>query len=558
MKNVNKQKKLAKAAAVALSILVMGQCLSACSHKSGTEESENRTEGSSLTASDAGQVAGVSLDGVTGESLGSTAGPEIRKLTNHMSEAERASVQAGPLQLLDKPWEKDVASGDFAEGVYVELWTREDFLQELEEHPESASDMTPEELEQYKANCTPSILGYTVDGRNYGCMIVPGCVDRYGFYYLYEDGVLLPNEIKDMEELKKILPDLMKEYQKSEYMHTYISDAFDPDQMTKDVIRVFEAVENDQYQKLPLRTTSKCFEKNMEKKAGMDYSWELDEDAVAAIREQVTEYHLHDDQLDRDFVVHVAVPKGYEAAAKKTVGDAAMADISDGATAGESALPALVLTDAVWRFNDIAKLLSEMEAGRAKPQILISIGQDYSISNSDNTERAAVFCEGKDKFLDFITDDLMPYLGEIYAIDYDDSTLFGHSLGGVFAHYALFRSDCYENQPFGNYIVGSPAFWSPYSREMSDYKEQAQDYGYFERNQDMKKHVFITAGSDEDEDYQEYFQGGDSTTESIAHLAERINAHCDPKAPMAEAKLYKSHHYQYIPEMLVEWVQDAK
>ena len=69
----------------------------------------------------------------------------------------------------------------------------------------------------------------------------------------------------------------------------------------------------------------------------------------------------------------------------------------------------------------------------------------------------------------------------------------------------------------------------------------------------MGKSAFITAGSDEDEDYQEYFQDGDSTTESIAHLAERINAHCDPGSPAAVSKLYKSHHYQYIPEMLVEY-----
>ena len=40
----------------------------------------------------------------------------------------------------------------------------------------------------------------------------------------------------------------------------------------------------------------------------------------------------------------------------------------------------------------------------------------------------------------------------------------------------------------------------------------------------------------------------------ILHLAERLNAHCDSESPMAEAKLYKSHHYQYIPEMLVEYV----
>ena len=276
-------------------------------------------------------------------------------------------------------------------------------------------------------------------------------------------------------------------------------------------------------------------------------SWELDRDEIEKIKDQVTEYTFYDEELDRKLVVHVALPKGIEEEAKRTTG-------KEEEAAGGSASPALVLTDAVWRFNDIAKLLKEMEEGRADPQILISIGQDYTICNSDNMERSALFCEGKDKFLDFITDNLMPYLGEKYSIDYENSTLFGHSLGGVFAHYALCNSDQYENQPFGCYIIGSPAFWSPYSREMSDYSEQANDYGYLDRNDTITKRVFITAGSDEDEDYAEYFEDGDSTTESIVHLAERINSKCDPSSPMAKDKLYKSHHYQYIPDMLIEYV----
>ena len=89
---------------------------------------------------------------------------------------------------------------------------------------------------------------------------------------------------------------------------------------------------------------------------------------------------------------------------------------------------------------------------------------------------------------------------------------------------------------------------------MSDYSEQANDYGYLNRNDTITKRVFITAGSDEDEDYAEYFEDGDSTTESIVHLAERINSKCDPASPMAKEKLYKSHHYQYIPDMLIEYV----
>ena len=473
-------------------------------------------------------------DIVSQEDISSAKAPV--NLKNHMSDAEKASVTKGPLSVLDEPWKKEKKDSEYAEGVFVELWTKEDILRDIEENPDYYSAWTQEEIEDYKSNFLPYIAGYTVDGRNYGLMIVPGmglCEDEsYGCYYTQGEDGLEYHEIKDMEELKTILPDLMKEYQKKDYQYNYISDSFDPDTMEKDVLRVFEAVKAGQYEKLPINTTHTCFETMLKEQDDQDFAWELDRDAVAAIKDQVTEYHMHDDELDRDFVIHVALPKNYDA---------------------EKALPALVLTDAVWRFNDIAKLLCEMEEGRANPQILISIGQDYSISNSDNIERAAVFCEGKDKFLDFITDNLMPYLGEIYLIDNENSTLFGHSLGGVFSHYALFNSDRYENQPFGNYIVGSPAFWSPYSRDMSDYKEQADDYGYFERNQTINKHVFITAGSDEDEDYAEYFEDGDSTTESIAHLADRINAHCSEGSPMAKDKLYKSHHYQYIPDMLIEY-----
>ena len=214
-------KKRIKIIAAALSIIVMGECFCGCGKK-------KESIGSSAPASDEGQATSVSLD--TGRNL------KIHTLKNHMSDAERASVTKGPLRLLDKPWEKGTTAGEYGDGVYVELWTREDFLRDMEEHPEVYSYMTPEELEEYKANCVSSIRGFTVDGRNYGCMIIPGCVDVYGFYYTYKDGQFEPSEIRDMEDLKRILPDLMKEYQKEEYQYTYISDAFDPEQMEKAMV----------------------------------------------------------------------------------------------------------------------------------------------------------------------------------------------------------------------------------------------------------------------------------------------------------------------------------
>lgn len=517
-------KNITRIVAMALCTLLMCECFCGCGAK--------KTSEGSTTSSEAGQVAGVSQESKENH---------VNTLANHMTEKEFSKVASGPLTVLDEPWnkteKKDERLAEYQDGVYFEICNKEDMLREIEEDPESYAGWTDEELEEYKANFHPYIRGFVVDGRHYGTMISTPLEDdtTFGWYSVREGDTLTAKEFKDVRELKDVFPKLMEEYRKDDYKYYYFGADIDEEMWEKDLIRIFEAKQNKSYKILPFGTTDLVVDDYFQNLRNQqeDMSWELDKEKIEPIKDQIVEYTFYDEELDRNFVVHVALPSGYDPA--KTY-------------------PAMVLTDAVWRFNDTAKLLEEMQAGRAEPQIVISIGQDYSICNSDNVERAAVFCEGKDKFLDFITDNLMPYLGEKYAIDNENSTLFGHSLGGVFAHYALCNSDTYENQPFGCYIIGSPAFWSPYSREMSDYAEQANDYGYLERNEKITKRVFITAGSDEDEDYQEYFQDGDSTTESIVHLAERINAHCDAGSPMAVSKLYKSHHYQYIPEMLVEYV----
>ena len=532
-------KKFKKCLASILAVMMMTSVLSACEKENGSVSSGNAS------------------DLMNTESQGSqedriVASPAGSVLTNHMSDNEKNSVKVSALQVLDEPWEKgtaDSGENEYSDGVYFEVMGPEELNRSIDEDAEYYIDQgqDPEEIKQ--ANIDEDIhvtCGGIVDGRFYGSLIIPSYQYDGGEGYclvLQEDtsdgyytSYYIPEAYENYEEFKEKLPGILEKDLAVDWAFVSYSTS-DPKQIEEDILRLFEAMMSGEYQLLPPGTidaVQDAFTKNwMNQQNGLDLSWELDKDAVGAIKDQVTEYHMHDDELDRDFVVHVTVPKDYDA---------------------EKIYPAIVLTDAVWRFNDTAKLVSEMDAGRAEKGLVISIGQDYSISNSDNMERAAVFCEGKDKFLDFITDNLMPYLSEIYHFDFANTTLFGHSLGGVFAHYALCNSDLYENQPFGCYIIGSPAFWSPYSREMSDYENQAGDYGYLERNEKIHKCVFITAGSDEDEDYEEYFEDGDSTTESIVHLAERLNAHCDPESPMAEAKLYKSHHYQYIPEMLVEYV----
>ena len=192
--------------------------------------------------------------------------------------------------------------------------------------------------------------------------------------------------------------------------------------------------------------------------------------------------------------------------------------------------------------------------GDAAPVILVSIWYSYDVPYNGGEKRYEDLVINRDKLLDFLTDNLMPYLGENYNINFAESTLYGHSDGGVFAHNALFKSDLYENQPFGSYIIGSPAFWGllNYNDAMNiDNADFENNYGFFDRNEKLNKRVFLCAGSQEDPDYKDNYNGHDTTLEGTAKLKDLLESH---NADLTY-KLYDSHHYQYIPEMLIEYLK---
>ncbi|WP_297957632.1 alpha/beta hydrolase [uncultured Ruminococcus sp.] len=259
--------------------------------------------------------------------------------------------------------------------------------------------------------------------------------------------------------------------------------------------------------------------------------WEFDRQAVEDIKDSIDEIDIYDEELDKAFVVHVTLPPEYD---------------------NKKEYPVILLTDGIWRFGNTPEMRKVMEDGKAAPVILVSIWYSYDVEDTSGSKRYNDLVLERSKSLDFITDNLMPYLGENYSIDYKNSTLYGHSDGGVFSHYALFNSDLYENQPFGNYIIGSPAFWGLYY----DYpdlnpEEYEKDYGYFDRNEKLSKSVFLCAGSQEDPDYTDSYNGHDTTLEGVAKLKERLESH----GANLTYKLYDSHHYQYVPSMLLEYLK---
>lgn len=62
---------------------------------------------------------------------------------------------------------------------------------------------------------------------------------------------------------------------------------------------------------------------------------------------------------------------------------------------------------------------------------------------------------GAEAFLDFIEAELKPEIERLFPVDRSRQTLFGHSLGGLFALNVLFA----KPQAFRTYIAGSPSIW---------------------------------------------------------------------------------------------------
>lgn len=494
-------------------------------------------------------------------------------LINHMTDKERSKVTVGDLTVFDhmqKEKKEDTVTVP-SDGVYLEIWSTDDQLDYWKHYSENNPDdksineeMINENIDYFsKTKDEPDTIKCAfVDGELF--MIGVKCPDLDydgGELNVYEeppaymefssDGTTGYADKDGNEITEEEYNNIMEDYDLSKHILTFRDyEEFKPylrskiDEKAQKIgmpsgvadstyeanTKMWEAVINKTYKTLPVGTTEKWIdERNNDQ--GPD-TWEVDREKVEEIAPYVREYNIYDEQLDSNFVIHVTLPPDY----------------SD-----DKSYPAYVLTDGVWRFNNCADLRKAMEEGKASGVILVSIGYDYSIDGTNDDYRIKYFCDKCEDFLNFITDDLMPYLGENYNIDFGSSTLYGHSLGGTFAHYAAFNSDKYDNQPFRNYIIGSPAFWSPGFLPYADLDVVKNEYGYFDRNHSFDKNVFICGGADEDPVYEEYYGENDSTLEGIQHLMERLKSH---GVKTAESKIYPdSQHYQFIPEMLVEMLE---
>jgi len=308
----------------------------------------------------------------------------------------------------------------------------------------------------------------------------------------------------------------------------------DPSAQTESLVKqirfVFEAVKSGSYETVP-EGKADWYGCTDDPFADYRSSWNIDAGRTEQIKDSVQEIEVYDEKLDRHFLVEVTLPPDYDE--KKTY-------------------PVLLMTDAVFWFRNVPDLYQQMQQGVTEDVIIAALGYDYGTDASSDDVRMNDLVTRREDMHDFIVNNLMPLLGETYSIDYERSTLFGHSYGGVLAHYALFNSEQYENQVFGNYVIASPVFWALDMEGADPWPEKAkEDYFFFDTHDSLEAKVWLCAGADEDPDFQEYYNGGDTTVEGTEKLHERLEKH----GADVTYKLYPSHHDQYVSSMLGEMMK---
>jgi predicted alpha/beta superfamily hydrolase len=156
---------------------------------------------------------------------------------------------------------------------------------------------------------------------------------------------------------------------------------------------------------------------------------------------------------------------------------------------GKDAYPVLILQDPESEFT-LATAAVDMlsENGRIPPMIVVGIKNTNRTRDMTPSRPAKAFGEsagGADKFLTFIADELLPTVDRTYRTR-PYRVLVGHSLGGLFAVYALMnRPDAFQG-----YIAISPSLW------WDDQALVKASPPFFAAHKDLRADLYLSMGSE--------------------------------------------------------------
>ncbi len=191
---------------------------------------------------------------------------------------------------------------------------------------------------------------------------------------------------------------------------------------------------------------------------------------------------LYSENVHDSFYIYIKLPKFYNEESDKIY-------------------PAIFLLDGDIAFPIAYSVVRYLQLGRIVPDVIIvGVGYGGLIDGSKKSRRERDYAishieRWKDSghaenFLNFLKDELVPFLESKYRTDDSQRTLSGHSLGGLFALYTLFS----EPQLFQNYIASSP-YTSYDLYELLSLEEKNKI-----EIENANSNLFISYGATEDEE----------------------------------------------------------
>lgn len=204
-------------------------------------------------------------------------------------------------------------------------------------------------------------------------------------------------------------------------------------------------------------------------------------------------------KVSANFIVDVAVPPPY--------------------LPGDAPWPVLIVTDGNVAFPTAAATacILPVEPGGPRPVCVVGVGYElagegqngehFALRNRDLTPRRVQEWEsrmwaapppfgfdeslqtgGGEHFLDFLIEELKPWLAANFPVDTEDCTLAGSSIGGTLALHAMFTRD----GAFTRYLAVSPSLWWA-----EGYLLQLE-HDYAQQNADLKAELYLCVGEAEE------------------------------------------------------------
>lgn len=190
---------------------------------------------------------------------------------------------------------------------------------------------------------------------------------------------------------------------------------------------------------------------------------------------------LSSSQIDHQYEIHVALPRGY-------------------ADSGKT-YPTLYMPDANIFFGATTQISRLLAWTQEVPELII-IGIGFGVPWSETEPYRfrdyvppgwylppewgvdTASCKA-DSFMRFIREDVVPFVGSQYRVDPQDRCFWGDSLAGLLGLYALF---CHTDL-FTRYIIGSPSVLK------ADHEAFARERDYAAKHSDLPATVFMGAAT---------------------------------------------------------------